>query len=161
MKKFIYEVPPVISSEEPKMGGWGFCALLDCEFAMRARDTKIKEFTYRRLQEAGGIIISRVGLDNMGKVKPYRFMDESLLLHFAQVPGNACDLGIGHMFQGNFEEGDWEAHKAFYTQMIEAGEELGAISYDPHNVDTKDQAYALLSLWVHWANTANILLQED
>ena len=71
-------------------------------------------------------------------------------MRWCVVPGDACDLGIeGTELDSLMREGFDSLIK--YKQLIE---------YQPHNVDNTKQAYALLSLWLNWVDSAFAILDK-
>jgi hypothetical protein len=94
---------------------------------------------------AKGTLHRLFGKDRMIR-PPYHFVDDTCLLHFVQVPGDACDLGIDGSELSEFkrEKDSWK----------------NAINYTPHNVDSHMQAYALLSLFLTWAHIAEAVIPQ-
>jgi len=154
MSKYVYGIDALIPPNESKLGFWGFNSELDPEFAAKARDTRIPEEVENNLQQHAGKIIQGFGLAELGEIKnPYHFMEESYLLHFVTVPGDACELGLGSFCQDDFFEDGWR-------RLKEAGITPEGVIYVPHNVDSKDQAFCLQTLWLHWANGARSILED-
>lgn len=153
-RTFIYQIPPLIPPKKPGLGCWGFSTELNPDFARKARETKLtKEFNDRMQNNGKNIIKLFFNIENTEDIySPYNFMENSFLLHYVQVPGDACDLGLSHICQEDFFKNDWERLKEqdLYPNYV---------TYSPHNVDSKEQAYCLLSLWLHWANGAKIVLK--
>ena len=151
-EKFIYEVSPLVPPSK-SIYIWNVFMRLDSDFAKKARNTPLDEKVHKRLQEMGQLLIG--GFFNTKEddlIRPaYSFMENSLLLHYTQVPGDACDLGLDYTCQNDFFNEGWE--------KLKKGELLSRISvnYTPHNVDTSTQAFCLMSLWLQWANTAKVI----
>jgi hypothetical protein len=151
--KFIYEFPFMFPPEECGVGRWGINARLDSEFAFKARDTEMSEVAYEMIQERGRTIIERFGLSGYTSTShPYRFVEGSWLLHYAETPGNACGLGLDHPTNSSVF-GMWE-------KLKEEGEFPRAIGYDSHNVDSMIQSHSLISLFVNWADVAKAVLSS-
>ena len=151
MSSFIYRIEPIIPPSRESSRTFLVSADLDYEFALKARETDMPEKVYEGFIKQGREIIKLFGLKNMGNVIPYNFLKGSWLLHYCTVPGDACDLGLEHF-----------SHEHFLRSADEIRKEGGlerSVSYSPHNVDMKEQAFCLLSLWVKWANTAKLLLE--
>lgn len=159
--KFIYQVPSVFPpgrKEEFRPGYCGFTASLDSDFAVLARKTAMNEHTQKRFRAEGNEIVKRFKIKGIfGVNAPYSFIEGSWLLQYAQVPGDACDLGLDDA--ENFI-GEWQSHLRFVEEMKERGESFPAVNYVPHNVDSHQQASALLALWLNWANTASAVLNK-
>ncbi len=155
MVKYVYEIGGLYAPDldETRMGMWGFDINLDPSFALKARKAKMEEKLYDNLQRMAVITTTNFKLDDhFGvsiKPNPYHFTEGSLLLQFVEVPGNACDLGIYNGKRELLDNWKMNDNKNPYS-----------VNYIPHNVDTKDQAYCLLSLWIHWANTINLILSK-
>jgi hypothetical protein len=119
-----------------------FSVYLDGGFAKRAFETKLPEQGRKNLDLMGREILrSLFGKDRMLR-PPYNLVDDTCLLHFVQVPGDACDLGIDGFVLSNLKERqDWDR-----------------VEYSPHNVDSHTQAYALASLFLKWAHLVEALV---
>ena len=156
--KFIYQVPPIFPNcnEGCERGSYGFSTSIDNDFAVLARRTPMKEHSLNYLQQEGRRIVKGFDLKGICGETPYVFVDDRWLLRFAQVPGDATDLGIDNL--SAFTD-RWENYSAVMDKMKEQGESLGIVNYVPHNVDSFSQAAALLALWLNWANTANAILR--
>ena len=106
-----------------------------------------------RFQSEGREIIKLHRIKGMVHEKnPYHFIEESPLIQGVNVPGDAADLSLDEFWRDEFQSDSWR-------ELIKTGEkqELPPVSYTPHNIDTKDQAFCLLSLWLNWANTAKFI----
>lgn len=67
------------------------------------------------------------------------------LVHWIDVPGGACSLGL-----------EWEE-----AESLSRNDHLeNWIEHQPHNVDSHRQAYTLLSLFTFWANIVNSIYRE-
>lgn len=147
---FLYRI---IGLSPPKwdisMGGWGFGIELDVDFARRALQAQLSQEKYEMLQEEGKRFIINCGwkpeavsrnpfnfYDVNGEYKPQE-PNHSLLLHYCQVPGNACGLSFDCMG---------------IEKLIKGAEK---IEYLTDNVDSINQSMALLSLWLRWFEFVN------
>lgn len=154
MPDFIYRIQPIVPPSEPRT--FSIDAELDYNFAFKARDTEMPEDIKNRFNEMGNSIVKRFfGSRKLLPVQPYNFVEKSWLLHYCSVPGNACEFGLCEHAQSDLA---WYFEKTKQSK-IPIPEGLTA-SYSPHNVDTKDQAFCLQSLWLHWVNNVQALLEE-
>lgn len=132
------------------MSGFGFGIDMKSDIARRALSHPMSQKYYDHLQRIGKDIILNSGWEKeFIRKEPYVFAENkegkvSSLLHYCEVPGDACDLGIDGMQLGRFMDG---------------GDRI-SVKYGPHNVDNTRQAYALLSLWLTWANGLEGVLKE-
>ena len=122
------------------MGGYGFSIGLKVEFAKKCLNYKITNKNIENLNNYGLERINRIfGHEDR---KPFYFHDVddewTILLRWVQVPGNACDLG-----DGGLEPKD----------ILKMNDD-DFIEFEPHNVDSMKQAYALSSLWLKWYDCA-------
>ena len=146
-RNFIYSIDGPTPPEKGELGHWGFDIILDGNFARKMREKYPNEEVKARLNGEGRIIIARYGLEKMGNITPYDFLSGSWLPNSFRVPGNACDLGL--------ECSDRE--ELTNTRLGEIEKGLRPVTYTPHNVDGRDQAFCLLSLFTHWANLTNMV----
>jgi len=139
---------------EPRLcpGGFGFSANLDREYAIKALNYKIPEKVKENFREFGLRVIKEVRLKNKGFMSgdPYHFLDDTFLLRYCEVPGNACDLGVEGSDLGQFVKDSKETKLPITSPL----------RYGPHNADNHQQAYALLALWTNWANTMQTLVDN-
>lgn len=142
--EFIYSIlnfsPP---SKEAGMGAWGFGTRINEHVARKSFETPLSDEGYERMQKIGKLIINGFGFDT-SLTEQYHFMRNeegklTHLLHFCEVPGNACDLGI--------EKTDFSRTEVWRD-------------YVPHNVDSMSQASALLCLWLRWADAVKFLASD-
>jgi hypothetical protein len=139
MRDYFYRIEGY-QPREHGLGRAGFSAYLDREFAHVCHQTKMPRQGKKNLEAiAKSALHNLFGKDRMMR-PPYQFVDDSLLLRYIVVPGDACELGIDGGELGEFkrEEPPWDR----------------SLAYTPHNVDTHTQAYALLSLFLTWADIA-------
>jgi len=142
--KYFYKVLGFFPSEN-SLGQFGFSVRLDKDLALRALRKELPEAGHKNLQDMAGLMLTRAGLAKPDDkfVKPvYRFIEMpdknlSCLIQSCQVPGDACTLSA-----------DWSQIKG----LRESPEYMNYFDYNPHNVDSSKQAYALLSAWLIWAN---------
>lgn len=146
----IYNIREFIPKGD-KPGYWGFNAELDLGAALKFKGEKLNAKFLPSFQEEARQIISEFNLDNLGIVEhPYRFVEDSFLLHSIKVPGNGCDLGLS------------ENSKQTLSSRIEENDYVFfPLKYTPHNVDNLFQASALVSLFLHWANLGNDLFIQN
>ena len=156
-RRFVYEVSgffPYMDNGRLLSGGFGFSVFLDRDIARKAFETELPEDC--NLNDIGRQILvdcmrfSSYELDESFIREPYHFLKNddgklTSLLHWVGVPGDACDLGIDH------EE----------IEDLKINDYKGWVEYHPHNVDTLSQASFLLSLFIYWANTMNMVLDDE
>lgn len=141
-ERFVYKI--VNYNPPPEKGmGYGFSAILDGELVRMLRAKPMSEEARGRANELATRTIRRLwrdcdyGLDMLKE--PYSFVEDSWLLHYCTVPGDRCSLSIGQSGLASIESG-------FDRQL----------DFNPHNVNHPTQAYGLLSIWLRWANAANL-----
>ena len=151
MSDFVYRIEGYSPSKTGFGMQFGFSTSLDIELAKKAYQTEITEKLHDKFQEMAKLIIINSGLAGKDESirKPYSFVrkeDNNLtnLLHFCTVPGNSCDLGL-------------DINRIY--ELKKDSDLKNWISYDPHNVDSIYQAYALLSIWLYWAETMQAILK--
>ena len=152
-RNFIYEVPAIVPIKNLPHSQWGFAVDLDPYFAIKLRGMNISPERTNRFQSEGREIIKLHRIKGMVHEKnPHHFIEESPLIQGVNVPGDAADLSLDEFWRDEFQSDSWR-------ELIKTGEkqELPPVSYTPHNIDTKDQAFCLLSLWLNWANTAKFI----
>ncbi len=138
----------------PSLIGWDIRTSIDERTALKLRKIRLEKDIFEMLQTDARETISGFQLDESEKIEnPLRFVDDSRLLWEVKVPGNSCDLSLEDSEKGNFVE-NFPAYEESYTprKPVRDGEEPRLVRYKPHNVDTQQQASALLSLWLNWAN---------
>ena len=148
MGKFIYEINGFMPPSEPGVGRCGFSAFLDKELAVRASQVKVSSEIQKGLLKFGSEAIRRVWERDFkeselcGEV--YNFHEDSLLLQYCSVPGDRCILGMAPGILTTLQEGTFPDR----------------VEYSTHNVDNPLQAYALLTLWLRWANGVNVFFDK-
>ncbi len=147
-RKFIYEIPSLFPIEGEGPSGYGFCTSLDPDFAILARSTRMEKGILERLQRKGEEVTGKYF--STGDKRPYKLIEDSFLLHFVDVPGNACSLSLSlDCMETLLSREEWRDNAPNFVEYI------------PHNIDSLPQAQCLLALWLHWANTANLLLNKE
>jgi len=119
-------------------------------------NNELNDRGYQNLQETGIQQIFLTGISsNIEDIDPpFHFVrnkdgNRTWLLRWNKVPGNSCELGI----DGNSLE--------VLQAAFEGKKEVPKwIVYSPHNVDNIQQAYALASTWVEWANVAEAVVSD-
>ncbi len=158
MRRFVYEIDGLFPPEKEMLGGWGFVANLDCDFALRLREQKRTEHLEQTLQQDSKAIITKFRLDEFGIIKnPLMFVEDSQLILGVVVPGNSCDISLDESSKRNLISG-FEEHKVFLAESAkQANFQRVPVRYVPHNVDIDKQAYALASVWINWANNMKMI----
>ena|SRR3989344_7519343 len=144
MNNFIYSIEGFFPHLE-RFGSYKFNVHLDKKLAKNLFEKPLPEELERNLQESAKIIIKESRVLGLDINIPYFFVDnkndKSCLLQGCIVPGNACDLGID--IDCFFEE----SLNNFKVPLI----------FRPHNVDSVNQAYSLLSVWLNWIENVKYL----
>lgn len=150
--KYVYQVPVIVPLENAGMGGYGFRVNLDSNLGIIARkELMIPNVKKTFVEEGSKIVESFFG--KRFKMNPYKFAEDSWLVHAIFVPGDACDLALSESSLIDFFNSGWEeVKKGKYVPF--------SVEYSPHNVDTIEQAQCLRELFLNWANTTNILLNR-
>jgi hypothetical protein len=149
---FIYEIPVILPARDMPHSQWGFNVQIDPYIAFSAREKIVPPDFVERFQKYGREIVKLYGVKGMNSQSPYSFIEKSALILGVSVPGDAADLSLDEGCREDFQEQGWkEIREIGKTQPI------APFSYTPHNVDTKDQAFCLLALWLNWANTVKYL----
>lgn len=148
MQPCFYRIDGFVPSQIDRFtSNYGFSATLDSKYAKKAYELELNKKLYQNLTEAATSTIKNVGLSKSIE-KPYQFVQNNkgkltLLLQYCQVPGDACDLAVS-----------WED-----INLIKDSKEL-PLRYIPHNVDSHQQAYALLSIWLNWAGIVEAHMEK-
>jgi len=126
------------------MSAYDFSIGLNADFAMKAYCKEITELAFNKLDKIAKKMLKTIKLDS-SFIYPYKFLENekgkpTLLLQWCNVPGDACDLGIDGFKLDFIKKG-----KLSQNEMV---------IYNPHNIDSMKQAYALLSIWLNWSNFA-------
>ena len=144
------------------LGGWGFSIRLDSGFAKKLYDSKIPKEQIERFDERGKSIIRNIWREEEASMidRPYSLFrdivgEETFLLQYCQVPGNACDLGVEGMdlerLKEYFEKGDYLKNLVSEIPVV----------FTPHNVDCFQQASGLFAIWNNWYQIANYLTRKE
>ena len=148
LERYIYQIRDFTPGNS--RGGYGFSILLDRELAIQAFNTKMPGEVNQRLNKFAKAIVKESGLAKTGFLSErefYRFFNDSWLLQYCSVPGNATNIGID---PSDFDE----------VENDQGLDVVNWIEYIPHNVDTMQQAYTLLSVWLDWANAMDTILRK-
>jgi hypothetical protein len=154
---FLYRFQGPRPPEEGRsMGRWGFNVFLDGNFARKALQSPFSQKHYGILQSRGREVIVNCGWKPEAVSRdPFNFYDvngddsrnlrnPSRLLHYCQVPGNACGLSFDCSGLPNLKE------------------DAENIEYVCDNVDSMNQSMALIALWTTWLDfiEAGFLLEK-
>ncbi len=154
--EFYYLIEGLFPLGEEKLGHCGFFIHLDRDFARKALTTKLQEQQNERYQAQAKEIIRRSRLEGIfASSTPYHFFEDTCLLQFCTAPEDACDLGV--------EPGDIKLleREVSDKRMLKISKQYNTpLRYIPHNVDSPLQAYVLLGLWTHWANTIKFVIKN-
>lgn len=153
---FIYEVEGLVPPRNSDFGRWGFAINFDRVFALRLRNKKLNGLA--EILRVGGIeIIKGFGFSEEVN-NPYLFLEKSALIQGVVVPGNSTDLSLDESSKRTFFD-DYFSYTKMIAQLktVNPVKELCPVRYVPHNVDSKEQAYCLLSLFFNWANIVRVL----
>src|SRR3990167_912896 len=157
IENFLYRiegfVPP--SRGETRMGMYGFGVKLDLDFAKQAFQNELSDKFYEVIKSRGERIVRSVFPRDKYIHEPYLFAgnengipsilngNRTFLANSFIVPGNACSLNLDR------DETSRLTEKNPYPNYVE---------YSPHNVDSIDQSYALLSLFMTWFDAVDATL---
>ena len=150
-RKFVYEIQEFVTPDgSHPLGGYGFGVYLDIDFARCVRNfvPDDVDFVQNKFQEHGKDWIIRKVFKNEGEFlrNPYYFVEDSLFIQSVNVPGNACDLGV-----------DWGQ-----IEYLSRENSLSrCLNYSPHNVDSRAQAYCLMSLFTKWVDWTKALTKFE
>lgn len=156
MKDFFYKIQGFCPPDEiGRMSGFGFGVMIDKELVDFALQKRITKRQYDFMQSDAESIIRGVGLANSNEsirkscffVSTKNKKNLSCFMQYCTVPGNACHLGLDGMKVYSLQK-DRESYSNF-------------VEYTSHNVDTHTQAYALLSIWINWADMINAIYSLD
>lgn len=149
-KRFLYEIVGLQPAGGDRLGRFGFSVFLDREIAKKAFEKELPEGHH--FNEIAESILIDCGLIKKSQRiyhSPYNFAKNeegnlSSLIHYVQVPGDACELGMA-----------WRE-----IDSLRRDDHRNWVEYHPDNVDNHQQAYALLGLFTYWANIINILFKD-
>lgn len=129
---------------------FNFATGLVRDFALKAYNTKLPFGMFERLNDDAKNTIKSLGEKSKYIKNPYGFAEDkngnlTTLLRWCCVPGDACELGIDGFDFDCIRDGRFN-HKM--------------LIYEPHNIDSRTQAYSLLSIWLNWADVAYVLTDK-
>jgi len=144
-RKFIYRVDHFLPPQDTGLGQYGFCVYLDRDFASQTLDKKIDSKVQEDFQKRTKEMIVKKVFSDEYILPPFMFVEDSLLVQSFHVPGNASDLGV-----------DWNTiHSLKKDDCFR-----NYLEYSPHNVDSMNQAFTLLSLFTYWVDCAEATLES-
>lgn len=154
-ESYHYDIQYFGPPHDPKqMGGWGFNIVLSSEAAIKCAAQPLQAHVKQRLNEMCNPVIRDMWrvprpIDvewDMYDCEPrLTFWEDTMLLTNLTVPGNACGLDADH---GSFER-------------VLGGESIiGGFKLTPHNVDSRDQAVALMITWLNWFEMVHHLVLD-
>ena len=137
--------------EDAHTSGHNFSIGLRKQFARRALDNKLPEKGLENFQKIGEDIVLKLFRTTGSIISPYEFFKhesgkKSSLINSVNVPGtNGCYL---------------LAQQTKLKELDQIDEHNLYLEYNPHNIDTVTQAYALLSLFTYWEDTMECVLRQ-
>jgi hypothetical protein len=138
--KGLYSIENFLTMADGEPGGYGFAVVLSAPVATRFLQMKRSDGG-NFVEELRQLIIRRFGRSAEHNPEPDFFGDTWLLLGI-KVPGNCACFGVDGSTRGTIEK------------KSEAREPLRRdLRYSPHNLDTLEQAAAILAVWLYWFNT--------
>jgi len=147
-EKHFYVVPGLGIGIE----NYEFSVGLDPMFAKRFYDRELNDEEFMRISGVGKEIVkSYFNLENPDS--PYYFLynerkKRTALLQFCKTSGNACELSLDGL-------------KLDRMKMWNESDMDSLIEYNPHNIDSRTQAFSLFGLWNQWAAYAYSITYED
>ena len=142
MPNYFYRIEGLAPHGEG-LHSYSFSAYVDGGFAKKAFETKLPERGRKNIDSMGKETLRRLFGNDRLRGSPYHFVDDTCLLRFIQVPGDACDLGIDGSDVSDIRNKTHDWYR---------------VEYKPHNVDSHTQAYALASLFLRWADLAEAVM---
>jgi len=126
----VYRIVGWSRRDDVGLGSCVFSIELDARFAEKARNLKFEKqrFFEERIREIIGYKYARA-----------TFLNDTAFLRSMAVEGNCACLGVS----GNLLDSDW------------TGREV--ITYNGHNVDSKAQAFDLLTIFTYWVDIVEAL----
>lgn len=125
MNKPVYRIVGWSRRADTNFGSCCFSIELDANFAQQARELKFTDEQQRKFEE---MIREMIGY----KYAKATFLDDTAFLRSMAVEGNCACLGVS----GTTIDANWS--------------DEGSVSYNGHNVDSKSQAFDLLSIFSFW-----------
>jgi hypothetical protein len=114
------------------LGSCVFSIELDARFAEKAR-----KFSFEKQRAFENLVRDNVGY----KYARAAFLADTAFLRSMEVEGNCACLGVS----GDILDSDWS--------------KLEVIKYEGHNVDSKEQAYDLLTIFTYWIDFVDALVR--
>jgi hypothetical protein len=130
--KLLYRVNGFSRRYDISMGSCIFCIELDAEFAKACLNFKITSEQSKRLLDGSRLMLQDKNIR-------MSFLNDSFLLSSFSVSGDCCCLGI---------DGNEQNPEHWYKN----------IEYHGHNIDSRNQAYDLLSIFCHWVDVAEAVV---
>jgi|GEM_PF-1152911 len=128
--KPVYRILGWFRRSDISLGSCVFSIELDARFAEKAR-----KFTFENQRAFENLIRENVGYEYVRAT----FLGNTAFLGSMSVEGNCACLGVS----GDILDSDWS--------------KLEIIKYEGHNVDSKAQAYDLLTIFTHWVDFVDAL----
>ena len=141
------------------MSSYNFNVYLDFDLAKKMYMTEMTERGHENLTKIAGMIIKRnFGEGRLLSRQPYKFVENeedklTCLLQYCDVPGDATGIGIDGMDINSLV-------RAFKEDPQRNIFRLRGVTYSPHNIDTINQAYTLLSIWLNWINLTKSYVEK-
>lgn len=132
MNSPLYRISGWSRRRDQTLGTCCFCISLDARFAEKAR-----ALPFDKQQRFEELVREIIGY----KYARATFLDGTALLRSMSVEGNCACLGIS----GTIVDSDWSDRRS--------------IEYAGHNVDSKGQAFDLLTIFTFWVDTVEALLR--
>lgn len=132
--KPVYRIIGWSRRSDISLGSCVFSIELDARFAEKARN-----FHFEKQQEFEKRVREIVGY----KYARATFLDDTAFLRSMAVEGNCACLGVS----GNLLDSDWSDGKI--------------IIYNGHNVDSKAQAFDLLTIFTYWVDIIEALTHDE
>lgn len=133
MNSPLYRISGWERCRDQNLGSCCFCISLDARFAEKTRSLP---FAFDKQHRFGELIRQIVG-HNYARAT---FLDGTAFLRSMSVEGNCACLGVS----GTILDSDWSGKKV--------------IEYSGHNVDSKGQAFDLLTIFTFWIDTVEAFL---
>lgn len=129
----VYRITGWFQRRDTIIGGCALSINLDARFAEKARKFRFKN-QYKFKEHIRELVGNQYALAT--------FIEDTLFLRSMAVEGNSACLGVSN----DVLDSDWSKEKI--------------ITYSGHNVDTKAQAYDLLTIFTDWVDTVEALTHE-
>lgn len=129
----VYEIRGWAKRTDIALGSCCFSVMLDARFAERARAKKLSSEQQHRILSMAREIIGY----NLARVS---FFEDTALVQSVSVEGDCACLGVS----GRDMDDNW-------SQMT-------AICYGGHNIDSREQAYDLLAIFLLWIDVIGFVV---